>query len=157
MMIIYESNKEKLKELLLELIKIIYIVLIIMSQNKSNIKKIIEIKSTEEFLKTLEAHKNEIIVLDFFADWCGPCKRLGEVLHSAIEVEGKYPNVIFLKVNVDNEECTKLADKFQVSSIPRVIIFKGKTVKGDILGTNVSEIFNLIDELEKKKVEIASN
>ena len=118
--------------------------------------RIIEVKSTEDFLRVLDAHKNEIIVLDFFAEWCGPCKKLGEVLHSAIEVEGKYPSVIFLKVDLDNNECAKLIHKFEVNNIPRILIFKGKTVVGDILGNNAGEIFNFIDNLTKEKIDVST-
>lgn len=63
-------------------------------------------------------------VVDFFADWCGPCKMLGPVLE---EVSSKYPDISFVKVNCDNEE--ELARKFRVMSIPAVFMIKdGKPV-----------------------------
>ena len=61
-----------------------------------------------------------LVVVDFFAPWCGPCQRLvGELPKLAAE----NPNVLFIKVNVD--DCQQLAGKFGVSSIPHVIFCKG--------------------------------
>ena len=64
-----------------------------------------------------EIIKNKILV-DFYADWCGPCKMLGPVLENINEIE-------IIKVNVDNYN--DLARKYGVMSIPCLILFdKGK-------------------------------
>jgi len=61
------------------------------------------------------------VVIDFWAEWCGPCKRLTPVLD---EVAGTMGNQVkFLKVNVDNEQ--EVASEYQVMSIPTLIFIKG--------------------------------
>lgn len=67
-----------------------------------------------------------LVLVDFYADWCGPCKMLAPVLDEiATEFEGK---LIIGKVDVDSSP--KTAQKFNVMSIPTLIIFKnGKLVK----------------------------
>lgn len=61
------------------------------------------------------------VVVDFYADWCGPCKALGPVLEElAPEWEGKAK---ILKLNVDQAQ--DLAVKYQVRGIPTMIFFKG--------------------------------
>ena len=58
--------------------------------------------------------KNDIWIVDFYADWCGPCKMLGSVLESM--------DVNILKINVDTHE--DLATTFGVMSIPTICFFK---------------------------------
>ena len=67
--------------------------------------------------------------VDFFADWCGPCKMLGPVLE---EVSAEYPDIEFAKVNVD--ENMDLAEKFGIMSIPQVFMFKDGEVIGKFGG-----------------------
>ena len=57
-----------------------------------------KIVNKQEFLETI---KEGYTLVDFYADWCGPCKMLGPVLE---ELDSEYPDVAFVKVNVDNEE-----------------------------------------------------
>ena len=69
------------------------------------------------------------VLLDFYADWCGPCKMLSPVLS---EIADKYADVLRVaKVNVDDEP--ELAMKFKVSSIPMLVLFKN----GKIISTSV--------------------
>ena len=69
------------------------------------------------------------VLLDFYADWCGPCKMLSPVLS---EIADEYADVIRVaKVNVDDEP--ELAMKFKVSSIPMLVLFKN----GRIISTSV--------------------
>ena len=83
--------------------------------NKNNFNEILE--------------NNEIVIIDFWAPWCGPCRALGPVIE---EVSEKYPNIYFGKVNVDNEE--ELASLFRVSSIPLVVKIKDRKVVDSFIG-----------------------
>ncbi len=66
-----------------------------------------------------ELIKEGVVLVDFYADWCGPCKMLGPVLE---EVAKEDPSVTIVKVNVDNEQA--LAQHFKVQSIPTLYLFK---------------------------------
>ena len=61
------------------------------------------------------------VLLDFYADWCGPCKMLAPVLHEIAEENAGTLKVG--KINVDEQMA--LAVRFQVSSIPMLVVFKG--------------------------------
>ena len=78
-----------------------------------------------------EAIKNNgVVLVDFYADWCGPCKMLGPVLEElASEYEGKAKIV---KVNVD--EISDLASEYGVMSIPNMFILKDGVVVKNIVG-----------------------
>ena len=76
-----------------------------------------KIVESNEFKSEIESG---ITVVDFFATWCGPCKMLAPVLEGlAGEMEGK---VKFIKVDID--QSLDLANEFQISSVPTMIIFK---------------------------------
>ena len=60
------------------------------------------------------------VLLDFYADWCGPCKMLSSVLHEIAEENAD--TLKLCKVNVDEQ--MELAMRFQVSSIPMLVVFK---------------------------------
>lgn len=70
-----------------------------------------------------------ITVVDFFANWCGPCKMLTPILE---ETASEMPEIKFYKVDVDVSNA--LAARYQVSSIPNLIIFKDGKAVDQIIG-----------------------
>ncbi len=69
------------------------------------------------------------VVVDFFADWCGPCKMLSPVLE---ELSAAYPEITFIKVNVDQEP--ELASRYGVMSIPALFAVKNGQIKKSAVG-----------------------
>tara|TARA_Y100000590_G_scaffold417965_1_gene518199 strand:- start:319 stop:657 length:339 start_codon:yes stop_codon:yes gene_type:complete len=62
------------------------------------------------------------IVVDFFAEWCGPCKRLTPKLE---ELEQTYKDkILFLKVDVDNNDCSDICELYNITSMPTLIFIK---------------------------------
>ena len=74
------------------------------------------IQSKDEFDSEV---KNGLVLVDFFATWCGPCKMLSPVLE---EVANENPNLSVLKIDVD--EVGELAARFGIQAIPTLILFK---------------------------------
>lgn len=77
----------------------------------------------EQFEEVLR--KYDLVLVDFWADWCGPCKMLAPIIDElAREYAGR---LVFVKVNVDRNR--RLAERFAIMSIPTLILFKnGKPV-----------------------------
>jgi thioredoxin 1 len=70
------------------------------------------------------------VVVDFWAEWCGPCKMIAPVLD---ELAGEYDQRVRIgKVNVDEDQ--KLAVDYNIQSIPTLLLFKGGQVVGQIVG-----------------------
>ncbi len=77
-----------------------------------------------------EEVKSGVVLVDFYADWCGPCQRMGEVLE-------KMEDTNVLKVNTD--EHNELALSFGVMSIPTLILFKDGSAVGKLIGLQSEE------------------
>ena len=75
----------------------------------------------DNFKAEVEEHDG-LVVIDLYADWCGPCKMLAPTIEALAE---EMPDVKFAKVNVDNEP--ELAKTFRVSSIPMIALVKDNT------------------------------
>ena len=86
--------------------------------------KIVTLQNIDEILD-----KNEIVILDFWASWCEPCKVFGPIFES---VANKNPDIFFGKVNTEVEQV--LAADFQVRSIPTLVILKDRTIILDQAG-----------------------
>lgn len=86
------------------------------------------------------------VLVDFWAEWCGPCKMIGPVLEQLSgEIEGQAK---IAKVNVD--VARELAVKYNVKSIPLLLFFKNGEVKDQIVGANVTK-----DQLKAKLLALA--
>jgi thioredoxin len=103
-----------------------------------------EITETE-FSKIINDKKIPLIIVDFFAEWCMPCVMMGPVFE---HVAGKSKSVKFCKINVD--DASKLANQYEVSSIPCIVFFKdGKEVDRVIGGLNEDLLQEKIDDYLK--------
>lgn len=80
--------------------------------------------------------KNRVAVVDFYADWCGPCKIIGPILD---ELSNELTTTSFGKVNADDEGV--LAGQFNISSIPTVLIFKNGSPVNQLVGAMSKDAF----------------
>jgi thioredoxin len=91
---------------------------------------IIEIHSTEEFNKLLNDYPDKIIIIDFWAVWCGPCMFFAPIFK---KLHGEFQNdFIFVKINVD--ENNAIAMKYGITGIPTTLFIKKKEVLNQVVG-----------------------
>ncbi|MFW5895666.1 MAG: thioredoxin [archaeon] len=116
-------------------------------QTTQEIKKVINITSMRKYQNLIKQFPEKILVLDFWAEWCGPCKMFSPVFEKlSQEFQEEF---IFGKVNVDQNQ--RLAAQFQVSSIPCTAFVKqGKTLKKLVGAMGYQSLKGILQKLKEK-------
>ena len=109
----------------------------------------------ENFEETI--NKNPMVIIDFWAPWCGPCKGFAPVYEKAAET---HPDVVFAKVNTDEQQ--EIAGSFNIRSIPTLVIFREKVIlfqqPGALPGSALEQVITQAKAIDMAKVhaEVAS-
>jgi len=94
---------------------------------------------------------NDVIIIDFWAEWCGPCKSFAPTYE---EVSNKYEDVVFAKVNTEQEQA--LGGHFKIRSIPTLMIFREQIIifsqAGALSGTALEEVIEKAKSLDMNMV-----
>ena len=99
------------------------------------------LKITADNFKKEVLEERKTVLIDFYADWCGPCKMLAPVLE---EIAKENTNTKFVKINVDDAQ--DLAMEYNVMSIPTLVVIKnGKEVNRVVGLVNKSELMGIIN------------
>ena len=99
---------------------------------------------------------NETVIVDFWADWCGPCKRFAPVFEQAYD---QHPDVVFGKV--DTEDQRALAGGLGIQSIPTLMAFRGGVLlyreAGAMSGPQFDELVKAVKALDIEKLKEQAN
>lgn len=89
-----------------------------------------------------EIPEKGIVVIDFFATWCGPCKHIAPFFQ---EMSGKYPTLTFFKVDVD--ESPDLTNEYDISAMPTFVFLRDRQIVGRIEGADARRIVAQVESL----------
>eukprot|EP01038_Epipyxis_sp_PR26KG_P012233 gene12233-16389_t len=104
--------------------------------------KVTEIKSESQFNAILSADPNRLVVVDFHAVWCGPCKMIAPAFIAMAESE-QYSTVAFVKVDIDEVE--SIRDRYEVMSMPTFLFLKNGKPVARFSGASVQKLQETID------------
>ncbi len=94
---------------------------------------------------------NDIVIVDFWAPWCGPCRSFAPTFEAVSE---KHEDIVFAKVNTEDEQ--EIAAAFQIRSIPTLMIFREKIIlfsqPGAMPGQQLEDIIKQVRELDMDEV-----
>lgn len=103
----------------------------------------------ENFEKVVTS--NKIVIIDFWAPWCGPCKSFAPVFEAAAE---KHPDVVFAKVNSDDEQ--GLSAHFGIRSIPTILLFREEVIvfmqSGALPASGLESVLTQVKALDMDQV-----
>lgn len=104
------------------------------------------IKNHYEFGNLIMQDDKNIILIDFYADWCKPCNLLTPTLNN---YEKDYNNISFIKIDIENTECSEIVDLYNITVLPTIIILKNKVEQTDfrIEGFNENLLKNNLKKL----------
>ena len=97
----------------------------------------------EELLKYSQDNPSKLIVMDFKASWCGPCKAMKPFFEYLQE---NYPNVDFLEIDIEDDDKISITNNFTIAKVPTFIYFKNGNICHSIIGTNKENIENAIND-----------
>ena len=89
----------------------------------------------QHFKQDVLQSKN-LVLVDFSASWCGPCKMLTPILE---ELQETFKTVAFYKMDIDDESNREVIQEYNIMSVPTVILFKNGAVAGSMLGLQPTE------------------
>ena len=106
----------------------------------------------EEFESLIQ--DNAIVIVDFWAQWCAPCRQFARVYAKIAE---QFTNVVFAKLNIEEEK--ELAEAFQIRSIPHVMVFKQGVMvysqAGSLLESGLKDLVQQALDLDVSAVKAA--
>ena len=113
-------------------------------------KNIIDISQNDFENKVIEASKNKLIVVDFWAPWCGPCKQLTPIMEkTATENPDKFD---LIKINIDENQ--EIASQLNIQSIPTVYAFKDKKIVNAFQGViSEKDFINFVEKSMGEKLK----
>lgn len=102
-----------------------------------------EIKTLDEFSKIIADENFDFVVIDFYANWCGPCKQIAPEVD---KLATKYNNGAFYKINIENENMDQVCQIMKIKSLPTFCLFKNGNYITCTVGADIAKLEQMISK-----------
>lgn len=102
-----------------------------------------ELATIDDFKLALGNENNGLVIIDFYANWCGPCRAFSNKYEKYAE---KYPTVGFYKINIETKKISQVINACMVNSLPTFCFFKGGVYITQLVGASESNFEKMILE-----------
>lgn len=101
-----------------------------------------KITTESQFIKLLK--NNDVVVIDFTATWCGPCKRIAPVFD---DLAKQFKDMAFIKVDVD--KCPEISESYNIRAMPTFVVVKNMSEVNRMEGADVDKLIALVEKYFK--------
>jgi thioredoxin 1 len=105
---------------------------------------VVEITEESKFIELVADEKNGYVLVDFFAQWCGPCKQFSPTLE---RLSKEWPNVDFYKVDIEN--LTEVASQENIRSMPTFILYFNGIEVEKVIGASEKLLLKLLEKTKQ--------
>lgn len=91
--------------------------------------------------------QNSVVVVDFYAAWCGPCRIIGPKFEDMSKEESMAGKVAFAKVDVENEALQPVVQHYEISAMPTLMVFKDGQKSHKTVGANLDQVRQAIEQV----------
>jgi thioredoxin 1 len=95
------------------------------------------VENYESIINYSNQNKDQLVIIDFKASWCGPCKMIHPFI---MELQEQYPNIRFFEVDVDDSNHEETVSIFNITAMPTFVYMKNGTILSTVCGANKDEI-----------------
>jgi len=100
-----------------------------------------QIASLDDLKSVVQAAGHELVVIDFYATWCGPCKRISPFFDT---LSNEHPNVVFLRVDVD--QAGDAAQEYGVEAMPTFKFIKNGQIADELVGASEADLRSKVNK-----------
>ena len=100
-------------------------------------------KTIEELKSYSKNNSSRLIVIDFKATWCGPCKAIKPFIDY---LKDNYKNVDFIEIDIEDEDTETITNTFEIKKVPTFVYYKNDKLCDSLIGINKGNIEELVNE-----------
>ena len=116
---------------------------------------VVYITTEEELSQVFEDNKDKVVLVDFFANWCVPCKKIAPAFDGLTTL---FPDVVLLKVNYDDSE--DLVEEYEIESLPSFLFFKNGEEVDRVKGEDLKILVKSLEKqfgIEREQKSVVTN
>eukprot|EP01095_Lingulamoeba_sp_RSL-Kostka_P008320 TRINITY_DN274_c0_g1_i1.p1 TRINITY_DN274_c0_g1~~TRINITY_DN274_c0_g1_i1.p1 ORF type:complete len:317 (+),score=125.92 TRINITY_DN274_c0_g1_i1:47-997(+) len=119
---------------------------------EENPTSVIDVETNEDFANYMATSGEKLVIIDFFATWCGPCKQIAPEFD---KLSLEHPDILFLRVDID--KLKEIAATANVTSVPTFVFYREFKILSVVTGANLNQLKSLIEKNKNGGIDSNNN